>query len=166
MRRKNSETFPPSNNNNNGAPDHDTYDAKEKKKDIHNNNRTYEAGATRDRVPLGEEKKSDTPPPQKQPQRPPATKNRETHVSFYDRQQIKNLEYSQTRTSSSSLQRRPSSTTTAPPHYHPYYQNTLRSKRPWILSLPRRSLGRRHIRPASLTHAIISSIVLWTFGRW
>ena len=110
MRRKTPETFQPPSADAAAAPDHDTYDAKDKihppsssiNNGIHSNNTANSNGSI-------EEKKSDSPPSR------PAQK--EAHVSFYDRQQIQKIEYSQQQRSTTSLQKKYIS----------------RRKRPWLL---------------------------------
>ena len=111
MRRKNSETFPPESHQVPiSAPDHDAYDAKEKL--------SIGGGGGG-----GEEKKSDTPPP-----RP-----KEAHVSFYDRQEIKKLEYSNVHGSKPqplSIQR-----VKPQPQQHQQLSSSKRRQRPLLLDI-------------------------------
>lgn len=118
MRRKNPEAFQPPLAAVDAAPDYDTYDAKEK---THPSSRSnYEGGKEGLTV---EEKKCDTSPPE----RP-----KEAHISFYDRQQIRTLEYSQTRTATRPLNiKTPPYKTNKPAHLH---QRQAR-KRPLLLDI-------------------------------
>ena len=110
MRRKTSETFSPplpSADTAAAAPsDHDTYDAKDKVQNPSSSGIHTNAGNSNGSP---EEKKSDTPPSR------PA---KEAHVSFYDRQHIQKIEYSQARPQKNHAKnnRKPS-----------------RRKRPWLL---------------------------------